>query len=188
MAAPSSPRRRPINPDALAPYAAEQKLARPMQPGAKRSLSVSRDQLVPVVRADVGTEVPVPVYLYRIFVPLFQTVRESATVSRRIKIATDDDIDTLNEMFIRDFGGVTTLQQTPSPLQGSGARDPRQPMATLERNEHVAFEVFASATHQSDVYFSALRHELQDALGEGVILIQRIEMTLVGSLVPARPG
>ena len=46
---------------------------------------------------------------------------------------------------------------------------------------HVAFEVLASATHHSDVYFSALRHELQEALGEGVILIQRTEVTLIGS-------
>jgi len=57
----------------------------------------------------------------------------------------------------------------------------------LEQNEHVAFEVLASATHQSDVYFSALRRELQEALGEGVILVQRLEVTLIGSLLPALP-
>lgn len=112
---------------------------------------------------------------------------ESATAFHQIVVATKEDIETLRDLFIQDFGGVTMLKQSPSPLQGAGARDPRRPATTLEQNEHVAFEVLASASHQADVYFSALRLELQEALGEGVILIQRTEVTLIGSLVPARP-
>jgi hypothetical protein len=181
----SSPRRRPINADHLRPYTAEQKLAQPIRAPTRRSLSVGRDQLVPVVQAEVGAEVPVQVYHYRLFVPIVQILWDSPTACRRLTIATKDDLETLRNLFIRDFGGVTMLEQSPSPLQGSGARDPGDPAATLEQNEHVAFEVFASATHQSDVYFSALRRELEEALCEGVILIQRLEMTLIGSLVPA---
>jgi hypothetical protein len=99
-----------------------------------------------------------------------------------------EDVKTLRNLLIRDFGGVTTFEQVPSPWRGAGARDPDHPDATLEENEHVAFEVLASATHQSDMYFAALRRELQEALGEGVIFIQRVEITLIGSLVPAGPG
>jgi hypothetical protein len=188
MADSSSPRRRPIQPDRLLPYAAPQKLARPVQAPSRRTVSIGREQLVPVVRAEVGADTPVPGYHYRVFVPTFQIIWESATTCRRGAIATDEDLATLRNLLIRDFGGVTMLKQSPSPLQGSGARDPRHPARTLEENEHVAFEVLASATHQSDVYFSALRRELQEALGEGVILIQRVEVTLIGSLVPSGPA
>jgi hypothetical protein len=170
-----------------APYAVEQKLAQPVPPATRRSVSIPREQLVPVVRAEVGSEVPVSVYNYRIFVPVAQLIFESATAFRQVVIATDEDILTLRSLFIKDFGGVTILKQTPSPLHGAGARDPRQPETTQEQNAHVAFEVLASATHQSDVYFSALRRELQEALGEGVILIQRTEVTLIGSLIRLQP-
>jgi hypothetical protein len=187
MTAPSAPRRRPFDPQALAPYAVEQKLARPVPPANRRSVSIRREQLVPVVRAEVGAEAPVSVYNYRIFVPVAQLIFESATAFRQVVVATDEEIVALRNLFIKDFGGVTMLRQTPSPLQGAGARDPRQPETTQEQNAHVAFEVLASATHHSDVYFSALRRELQEALGEGVILIQRVEVTLIGSLVPAQP-
>jgi hypothetical protein len=170
----------------LAPYAVEQKLARPVPAATRRSISIAREQLVPVVQAEVGAEVPVLVYNYRIFVPVAQVVFESATAFRQVAVATEEDINTLRNLFIKDFGGVTMLKQTPSPLSGVGARDPRQPETTQEQNVHMAFEVLASATHQSDVYFSALRRELQEALGEGVILVQRTEVTLIGSLIPAR--
>jgi hypothetical protein len=141
---------------------------------------------MPVVRAEVGAEIPVPAYLYRIYVPVAQVIEESSRTLRRTTIASEDDLSALRELLIRDFGGVTTLKQSPSPLQGSGARDPLHPSATPELNEHAAFEVLASATHHSDVYFTALRRELEEALGEGVILIQRFEATLIGSLVPER--
>jgi hypothetical protein len=88
MADSNSPRRRPINPGALLPYTADQKLARPVQVGNKRSQSISRDQLVPVVRADVGADVPVQAYQYRILVPIAQVIRESPDSYRHITIAT----------------------------------------------------------------------------------------------------
>jgi hypothetical protein len=186
MTAPSSRRRRAFNPHAIGPHAAERKLIRRVPAATKRSVAIRRDQLIPVVQAEVGAEVPVAAYNYRIFVPIAQMIWESATAFRQVVVATDEDVEALRDLFIRDFGGVTMLKQSPSPLRGAGARDPRHPATTLEQNEHVSFDVLASATHQSDVYFSALRQELQEALGEGTILIQRIEVTLIGSLVPAR--
>src|SRR5262249_36534506 len=69
--------RRPINPQALAPYTAEQKLARPLASRPMRSVSISREQLAAVVRAEVGAQIPVPAYLYRIYVPVAQIIWES---------------------------------------------------------------------------------------------------------------
>jgi hypothetical protein len=46
MTTPSSPRR-PIDPQALAPYALEQKLAWPVPPPTRRSVSFGREQLIP---------------------------------------------------------------------------------------------------------------------------------------------
>ncbi|MCI0464983.1 MAG: hypothetical protein L0Z62_49305 [Gemmataceae bacterium] len=60
-----------------------------------------------------------------------------------------------------------------------GARDPANVVGTLEQNEHVAFEVYAAPVQESDDYFRALRQELQNALQEGVILIERQQVTLL---------
>src|SRR5437879_4396180 len=107
MTVSSSRPRRPINPDALLPYVVQQKLARPIEASARRAVSISRAQLVPVVRAELGAEVPVRAYLYRLFIPVAQVIRESSMTYRHVTITTDDDIDTLNLLFIRDFEGAT---------------------------------------------------------------------------------
>jgi hypothetical protein len=132
-------------------------------PGTKRTVSINREKFIPVVRAEVGAEVPIPAYLYRIYIPVSHLIPESPTTTRKDMIATAEDIQTLRDLLIRDFG-VVTLDNRPFPLEGVGARDPSRPAATQERNEHFAFEVLAAATHQSDVYFSALHHELHEAL------------------------
>ena len=85
----------------------------------------------------------------------------------------------LEETFIRHFGGVTCQTRQPSHLQGVGARDPANVQATLERNEHAVFEVYAAPVHASDEYFRTVRRELQEALQEGVILIERQQVTLI---------
>ena len=66
----------------------------------------------------------------------------------------------------------------PPTIRGVGARDPRQP-AALEENEHATFEVYAAPIQESDDYFHAIRRELQEALQEGVILIERQQVTLI---------
>jgi len=55
----------------------------------------------------------------------------------------------------------------------------RQVSETLEENEHTTFEVYAAPLQESDDYFRTLRKELQEALGEGVILIERQEIVLI---------
>ncbi len=49
----------------------------------------------------------------------------------------------------------------------------------LEQNEHLAFEVYAAPVQESDDYFRAIRRELEAALCEGVILIERLQVTLI---------
>jgi hypothetical protein len=132
-----------------------------------------------MIQAEVGSPVSLIVYRYRILVPLSQTVPESDRVIRKTEIVADDDLDTLQYTLIRHFGGVTIIHRPPAPAFGVGARDPANVAATLEQNEHIAFEVYAAPIQESDDYFRALRQELEDALQEGVILIERQQVTLI---------
>ena len=142
-------------------------------------MSLSRDSFVPVVQAEVGSPVPLLVNRYRLLVPVLHIIRESADTSRRTVVATRDDIDLIRNTLILHFGGVTVLHQPPAPAAGVGARDPSNVAGTLEHNEHVAFEVYAAPVQESDDYFRALRRELEQALQEGVILIERQQVTLI---------
>jgi hypothetical protein len=147
--------------------------------GKRKTVSLSRESFVPVLQADVGSPVSITVHRYRLLVPIAQLVHESAQAVRRIEVATEADIYTIRNALIRHFGGVTVLHQPPAPAFGVGARNPANVMGTLEQNEHVAFEVYAAPVQEADDYFHALRRELQDALQEGVILIERQQVTLI---------
>lgn len=94
-------------------------------------------------------------------------------------IASDTDIEAIRDTLIRHFGGSTVLHQPPAPAFGVGARDPANVADTLEQNEHVSFEVYSAPVQEADDYFQALRQELQEALVEGVILIERQQVTLL---------
>ncbi len=72
-------------------------------------------------------------------------------------------------MLVRHFGGVTLPPSSP----GYGLRDPNHPEQEPESNYNAYFVVLASAGASTDSYFRALRAELQDALDEGVILVER---------------
>jgi hypothetical protein len=100
---------------------------------------------------------------YRVTVPI-----EQIKPARQPK-ATPRDRNLIRRMFVRHFGGVTLL---PSPL-GYGLRDPDHPEKEPESNLNSYFVVLASPGHAADRYFRALRSELQEALNEGVILIER---------------
>jgi hypothetical protein len=145
----------------------------------KKSVTIAKDALVPVVQADVGREVSVNVYRYRLLLPIAQIISKTAGDAQWIIVANEDDLDTIQETFIRHFGGATFHIQHPSPIRGVGARDVTDIPGTLEQNEHAVFEVYAAPIHASNEYFRAVRRELQDALGEGVILIERQEVTLI---------
>ncbi len=90
-------------------------------------------------------------------------------------IATPDDLKNLELMFITHLGGITLL-----PLvHGRGCRDPKRPRETLETNKHAAYVLYAPAAYVSDHYFQALRAELQEALEEGIVMIERQEAMLL---------
>ncbi len=145
----------------------------------KKTVSLPRGSFVPVLHADVGSPVSISVHRYRLLVPIAQVVRESSHELRRVPVATDADIFTIRNALIRHFGGVTVLHQPPAPAFGVGARDPSNVADTLEQNEHVAFEVYGVPVQETDDYFRALRRELEEALHEGVILVERQQVTLV---------
>jgi hypothetical protein len=178
---PSSTKRRPVAVSSLEEHATKVKLRNNLRLPAtqKKTVSFSRDSFVPAIQAEVGSAVPLLVHRYRLLVPLAQIIRISAHEVRRIEVATNDDIDTVRNALIRHFGGVTVLHQPPAPATGVGARDPADIAATLEQNDHVAFEVYAAPIQESDDYFRALRMELEEALQEGVILIERQQVTLI---------
>jgi hypothetical protein len=176
-----SPQRRPVDLAPLEEHAAKVKLRSGivLPEGRKKTVAIPRESFVPVIQAEVGTPVPLLVHRYRLLVPVAQIIRESAEAIRRVVVATPADIDTLRDALIRHFGGVTVAHQPPAPAFGIGARDPANVAGTLEQNEHVAFEVYAAPVQESDDYFRAVRRELEEALQEGVILVERQQVTLI---------
>jgi hypothetical protein len=178
---PPSTKRRPVDLTFLGAHAARVKLRTGLilPQTRKKTVTLPRDSFVPVLQAEVGTTVPLLVHRYRLLVPTAQISHESALAVRRVTFATMADIDVIRNALIRHFGGVTVLHQPPAPATGVGASDPGNVAGTLELNEHVAFEVYAAAVQESDDYFRAVRRELQEALQEGVILVERQQVTLL---------
>jgi hypothetical protein len=177
---PAAPKRRPLNLEGLEGHVKIKRLRTGVElPSGKGKVSLARDRFVPRIQAEVGSELAVNVYRYRLLVPIAQTTQESPSTVRRMLVATMEEIEQLQNAFVRHFGGVTVHHQTPAALRGIGARDPADVAGTLEQNEHVAFEVYAAAVQESDDYFQALRRELEEALREGVILVERQVVTLI---------
>jgi hypothetical protein len=154
------------------------KVAAPL-PAGEEAVTIPRSEFVPLIQADVGNEVPVNVYRYKVLIPIAQTVWEAAGKPRRVAIATTEDLTVLMRFLADHFGRLTGTVFDPPAVRGVGARDPRRAAESQEENEHVAFEVYAAPLHESDEYFRALRKELQEALSEGVILIERQQVTLL---------
>jgi hypothetical protein len=103
------------------------------------------------------------VWRYTVTVP-----REQIKPTRKQK-ATSRDVNQLRRMFVRHFGGVNL----PPPSPGYGLRDPNHPEREPEGNYNAYFVVLASPGPAANQYFRALRNELQAALDEGVILVER---------------
>lgn len=139
---------------------------RPFNPKALRRYAVA------AIRPQLGPETLV--HRYTILVPVEQIKAGEAPRA----IATADDLQSLQLMLTTHFGGVTLSVTVPS-LIGWGARDPRKPKKTLELNKHAHFTVYASAIRASDDYFLTLQKELADALVEGVILVERQDVTIL---------
>jgi hypothetical protein len=116
---------------------------------------------VPELRVRMGPGEAV--WRYTITVPL-----EEIKPRKRQK-ATAEDLDHLQQMFAEHFGGFTRLPDS----AGHGLRDPGSPAQVPEMNFNAYFRVLTSPVPEADRYFRRLREELQSALDEGVILIER---------------
>jgi hypothetical protein len=81
------------------------------------------------------------------------------------------DLDNLQQMLAEHFGGFTRLPNSP----GFGLRDPNDPRQAPEMNYNAYFVVLTSPVPEADAYFRALREEIEGALDEGVILVERQE-------------
>ncbi len=111
------------------------------------------------------------VWRYTVLVPM-EHIQDDGTVR---SVATGADLQNLELMFITHFGGITLLPA----IHGRGCRDSSHPRETLETNKHAAYLVYAPAAYVSDHYFQALRAELQQALEEGIVMVERQEALLL---------
>jgi len=111
---------------------------------------------------------------YTVLVPVAQL--KANGVKRRI--ASRRDLATLEIILADHFGGVTVPTNVPV-IKGLGARDPEHPEQSQEVNSHTYYLVYAAVHEASDRYFLALKRELEEALAEGVILIERQEVTIL---------
>ena len=99
------------------------------------------------------------------------TVPLEEVLPQKLQKATAEDLFHLQQMFAEHFGGFTRLPDSP----GFGLRDPGSPQRGPQMNVNTYFVVLTSPLSQADAYFRALRQELEDALAEGVILVERQE-------------
>jgi hypothetical protein len=121
------------------------------------------DYVVPELRLRMGPGEAA--WHYTLTVPL-EEIRP-----RKRQKATAEDLDNLQEMLIEHFGGFGRLPNS----AGFGLRDPTDPDQTPEMNYNTYFVVLTSPVPEADAYFRALREELEEALDEGVILVERHE-------------
>jgi hypothetical protein len=124
---------------------------------------------VPWIKPNIGNWAIV--WRYTLLVPVEQIVSDGTVRS----VATPEDLLNLELMLIGHFGGITTLGQ----CLGLGMRDPKDPVTSRETNKHASYLVYAPAAPAADQYFQAVRAELQDALVEAMILVERQEVLLL---------
>ena len=112
------------------------------------------------------------VWRYQVLVPLDETRPGEASV----RVADIVDVENLRAMLSDHFGGVSVLV----PFMGVGVREGGNP-ESMELNRNLPFVVYARPIAASDRYFETLQQELQQALGQGLILVERQEAFLMGS-------
>jgi hypothetical protein len=131
---------------------------RPFRPEALEAYAV------PVLRPRLGPGATN--WRYTVTVPL-----EEIRPKQRQK-ATLDDLEKLEQMLLTHFGGFTR----PADSFEYGLRDPARPEQAPETNINAYFSVLTSPVSEAEIYFRALRAELEEALDEGVILVERQEV------------
>jgi len=128
---------------------------------------------IPAIRPPLG--IGALVWRYLVLVPLEETSPGQTSVT----IAEMEDIENLRAILSDHFGGVTVLV----PLMGFGLRDEGNP-DSLELNRNLPFVIYARPIVPSDRYIETLQQELQEALGQGLILVERQEAFLMGRYAP----
>jgi hypothetical protein len=141
---------------------------RPFNPGALEGFAG------PDIRPPLG--VGALVWRYLVLVPL----EETKPGAEAIRVADREALENLRATLSDHFGGVTMLQ----PLVGAGLREEGN-LDSLELNSNLPFVVYARPIAMSDKYFETLQQELQAALGQGLILVERQEAFLIGTYGPA---
>jgi hypothetical protein len=128
--------------------------------------------LAPYATAEIRPAVGRPgaqAWRYSVLVP----VEEVAGTDRR-PVASAEDLRALGLRLAADFGGVTGPF---TPVLGIGIRSAQDPVQSQQ--VHACFVVYTAAVAAADRYFQALRRELERALGQAVVLIERQEVLLV---------
>ncbi len=115
------------------------------------------------IRAPIG--IGATVWRYTVLVPF----EETSPGEKSRQVATDDDLDELVDMLSAHFLGLTMAALS----TGYGLR-----AGQMELNIHYPMIVYAAAVTAAENYFTALRRELQDALDQELILVERQEVWL----------
>ena len=136
----------------------KRKKPRPFQREALASLAL------PALRPRMGPGESL--WRYTVTVPL-----EEIKPHKRQK-ATLYDLLNVQQMLVDHFGGFT---RQPNSF-GYGLREPTKPEQLPEMNLNAYFSVLTSPVAEAEIYFRALRDELETALDEGVILVERQEV------------
>lgn len=107
---------------------------------------------------------------YMLLIP----IEEVSQDGNAIFVASEDDLETLQDLLCQHFSGVSILP----PIKGWGLRDPEDP-ETIELNKNIPFVVYATPVAASERYFVKLQEELQQSLDQGLILVERQDVFLV---------
>jgi hypothetical protein len=113
------------------------------------------------IRARIGGGAVV--WRYMVLVPVQETKHGKASHL----LATEEELDALGEMLASRFNGVTLLPEVP----GRGLRK-----GQLELNISLPHVIYAAPVTASEQFFQALKQELQDALAQETILVERQEV------------
>jgi len=125
--------------------------------------AVLADLADPSIKPVIG--VGAVVWRYTVLVP----IGETGAGENPQQIATADDVENLITALSSHFDGLTVL---PISL-GYGLRE-----SQLELNRHIPLVVYAVPTTPSELYFQKLRKELEKALIQETILVERQEVWL----------
>src|SRR4051812_24100234 len=131
---------------------------RPFKPEALPTASLS------TIRARIGGGAVV--WRYTVLLPLDETRPGDQTK----QIATGEDQAALEEMLANHFQGVTVFLET----AGFGLRE-----GQVEQNTNIPYVVYAMPITETEQYFHALKKELQEALAQETILIERQEVWIL---------